>query len=148
MTALTRWSPFRELSRFNPWADMDELFKEYWLRPAWPAMELTPQIKLDVTEEEGAYTVKAEIPGVRKEDIDVSVDGNLVTISAELKKEKEEKEGKKLVRSERYYGSMYRSFTLDQDVDMSGADAKYEDGVLVLRLPKKAGTPARKLPVH
>lgn len=148
MTALTRWSPFRELSRFNPWTEMDELFKEYWLRPTWPGMEVMPQIKLDVTEDEGAYTVKAEIPGVRKEDIDVSVDGNLVTITAELKKEKEEKEGKKLVRSERYHGSMYRGFTLDHDVDMAGADAKYEDGVLTLRLPKKAGAAARKLPVH
>lgn len=148
MTALTRWSPFRELTRFNPWADMDEFFKEFRLRPAWPGMEAEPQIKVDVAEDQAAYTVKAEVPGAKKEDIDVSIDGNMVAISAEVKKEKEEKEGKKVVRSERYFGSVYRGFTLDHEIDTAGADAKYEDGVLVLRLPKKAGVAPKKLPVH
>jgi len=148
MTSLTRWNPFRELSRFDPWAGMDEFFKEYRLRPAWTGLEAEPQIKLDVTEDESTYTVKAEVPGVRKEDIDVSIDGNMVAISAEVKKEKEEKEGKNLVRSERYFGSVYRGFTLDHEIDAAGAEAKYEDGVLVLRLPKKAGAAPKKLPVH
>jgi len=144
---LTRWNPFRELTRFGPWFDADEFWKEYGVRPMWTGFETEPQVKVDVSEDEGAYTVKAEIPGVKKEDIEVSVDGSNVTISAEVKKEKEEKEGKKVVRSERYYGSVYRSFTLDTDVDEAKAEANYTDGVLTLRLPKKPGTTAKKLAV-
>ncbi len=144
---LTRWNPFRELTRFGPWFDADEFWKEYGVRPMFTGFETEPQIKVDVSEDDGAYTVKAEVPGVKKEDIDVSIDGNNVAISAEVKKEKEEKEGKKVVRSERYYGSVYRSFTLDTEVDEAKAEAAYADGVLTLRLPKKPGTTAKKITV-
>ena len=144
---LTRWNPFRELTRFGPWFDADEFFKEYGMRPLWAGLETEPEIKVDVSEDDGAYTVKAEVPGAKREDIDVSVEGNRVTISAEVKREKEEKEGKRVVRSERYFGSMYRSFTLDSEVDDAKAEAQYADGVLTLRLPKKAGTAAKKLMV-
>ena len=144
---LTRWNPFRELTRFGPWFDADEFFKEYGMRPLWAGLETEPEIKVDVSEDDGAYTVKAEVPGVKREDIDVSVEGNRVTISAEVKREKEEKEGKRVVRSERYFGSMYRAFTLESEVDDAKAEAQYADGVLTLRLPKKAGTAAKKVTV-
>lgn len=145
MANITRFDPFFELTRPNLLGD--DFFKGFSLRPVFEQQELAPQIRLDVSEDDKAYSVKAEIPGVKKEDIKVSVDGNQVSISAEIKKEKEEKEGTKLIRSERYYGSVSRSFTLAQDVDQGNASAKYNDGVLNLTLPKKAGSSARQLSV-
>jgi HSP20 family protein len=91
---------------------------------------------MDVKEDDNAYLVHAEIPGVKKEDIKVDVDGNMVSISAEVKQEKEEKKGERVIRSERYHGSVARSFRLAHDVDDSKAQAKYTDGVLELTLPK------------
>jgi HSP20 family protein len=111
--------------------------------------ELQPlQIKVDVEENDKAYTVKAEVPGVKKEDIDIQIDGNQVSISAESKQEKDIKEKGKVIRSERYYGSLYRSFSLGHDVDQAGATAKYADGILQLTLPKKATSAAKKLTVQ
>lgn len=107
------------------------------MRPMQRLMEVEPQMRLDLTEDEHNFIVKAEIPGVKKEDIKVSIQGNQVSLSADVKKEKEEKEGAKLIRTERYYGSVARSFTLDESVDASSATAKYENGVLQLILPKK-----------
>jgi HSP20 family protein len=91
--------------------------------------------------------VRAELPGVKKEDIDISIDGNMVTLRAEVKREKEEKD-ERMVRSERYYGAMSRSFSLDHDVEEKGAEAKYSDGILELTLPKKEGTHAKHLKVQ
>lgn len=147
MANITRFDPFRELARLEPFGDIDDLFKGFMWRPVIRGLEAEPQIKIDVSENDKAYTVKAEIPGVKKEDIHVSVEGNRVSISAEVKKETEEKEGKKLIRSERYYGKVYRSFSLDQDVDQGTAQAKYADGVLEVTLPKKAGSEAKKIAV-
>lgn len=147
MRALTRWNPFREMTRFDPFADLGTFWKELPMS-TMTALEAEPTIKMDVKETEGAYLVKAEIPGVAKEDISVSVDGNMVSITAEVKREKEEKEGEKVLRTERYYGTVARSFTLPMDVDFAKADAAYEAGVLTLTLPKAPGTEARKLAVH
>lgn len=147
MANITRFDPFRELARLEPFGDIDDLFKGFMWRPVLRGLEAEPQIKIDVSENDKAYTVKAEIPGVKKEDIHVSVEGNRVSISAEVKKETEEKEGKKLIRSERYYGKVYRGFSLDQDVDQGTAQAKYADGVLEVTLPKKAGSAAKKIAV-
>ena len=133
MSNLARFNPFSELR--DPFSD--DFFKGFALRPVYRMMEGEPQMRLDLSEDERHFFVKAEIPGVRKEDIKVSVDGNQVSVSAEVKKEKEEKEGSKVIRSERYYGSVARSFTLGENVDQSAAQAKYEDGVLQLTLPKK-----------
>lgn len=94
------------------------------------------------------YNVRAELPGVKKEDVNITIDGNHVAISAEVKKEKEEKKDEKVLRSERYYGRVYRSFTLDQDVDEAKSEAKYKDGVLELKLPKKTGATARRVTVQ
>ena len=126
---------------------MDDMFRGF-MRP-WRA-EMTqraPQIKLDVNENEGNFLIKAEMPGVRKEDIDLRIDGNQVTISAEMKKESDEKKEGRLIRSERQYGYASRSFTLSCAVDESKADAKMQDGVLKLTLPKKTTTSSRRLPI-
>lgn len=106
-------------------------------------------IRLDIVEKDGMFKVRADLPGVKKEDINVRIDGNLVQIDAETKGEKEFKEnGGKVLRSERYYGAVSRSFTLTQEVDDTKAVAKYEDGVLTLDLPKKATSATKKLTIH
>jgi HSP20 family protein len=133
MSNLARFNPFSELR--DPFAD--DFFKGFALRPVYRMMEGEPQMRLDLSEDDKNFFVKAEIPGVKKEDIKVSVDGNQVSLSAEVKKEKEEKDGSKVIRSERYYGSVARSFTLGENVDPSAAQAKYDNGVLQLTLPKK-----------
>ena len=107
----------------------------------------SPQIRVDVHEDDAAYTIKADIPGVKKEDIDVRVDGNVVTISAEVKRQQEEKKEGRVLRSERHYGYASRSFSLASDVDDGKADAKYTDGVLTLKLPKKAQASSKRLSV-
>lgn len=147
MANITRFDPFSELTRLDPFSDFDNLFKGFMVRPVFQGAPAAPQMKLDVTEDDKAYTVKAEIPGVRKEDIRISVDGNLVSISAEVKKETEKKEGKKVVHSERYFGQVSRSFTLDKEVEQGAATAKYTDGVLEAVLPKKQGTAATQIAV-
>lgn len=141
MTNLTRFEPL-----FT--TPFDDLFRRM-ARPArWEVEGLPAEMKLDVNESDMAYTVKAEIPGVRKEDIDVRIDGNTVTISAEKKAEKEVKEKGTAIRTERYMGQLFRSFTLATDVDEAAAVAKYADGVLELTLPKKAGVAARALAIQ
>ena len=110
-----------------------------------------PQLKMriDVAENERAYTVKADIPGVKKEDINVRVDGNVVSIDAQAKTEKETRgEGDKVLRSERHFGTISRSFSLAQDVDASRVQAKYADGVLTLDLPKAAPADSRRITIQ
>jgi HSP20 family protein len=135
------------LTRYDPFGDLDDMFKGFMLRPVRMEQRV-PQIKMDVKENDAAYVVRADIPGVQKEDINVDIDGNVVSISAEVKEEKEEKEGERVIRSERYYGSMSRSFSLAQDVDEKTANAKYADGVLELTLPKKPGSHPGKIAVQ
>lgn len=147
MTNLTRYDPFN-LTRHDPFSDLDDLFKGFFVRPVAFEGQTQMQIKMDVKEDDNAYTVHADIPGVKKEDIHVSLEGNQVSISAESKMEKEEKKGEKVLRSERYYGKVARSFTLAHDVDDAKAQAKYSDVVLELTLPKKAGTSAKKLAIQ
>lgn len=110
-----------------------------------------PQLKMriDVTENDKAYTVKADIPGVKKDDINVRVEGNVVSIEAESKSEKETKgNGDKVLRTERHYGSISRSFSLAQDVDASKVQARYADGVLTLDLPKAAPADSRRINIQ
>lgn len=127
----------------------DDLMKGFFVRPVrYPGGETPVQIKMDVKEDDKAYTVHAEMPGVKKDDIHVHVEGNTVSISAEVRKETEQKEGEKVIHSERYYGKVYRSFSLGQDVDDAAAKAKFDNGVLELTLPKKAVSAARRLNVE
>jgi HSP20 family protein len=148
MANITRFDPFEELARFQPLANIDDFFKGFRMRPWLSDVEVEPRIKVDVSEADAAYDVKADIPGVKKEDIRVAIDGNQVSIEAEVKKEKEEKKGEKVVRSERYYGKEYRSFTLGSDIDAAKAEAKYHDGVLELKLPKKEKGSSKELKVQ
>jgi HSP20 family protein len=147
MANITRFDPFN-IARTDPFGDIDDLFKGFFMRPVLFEGQPQMQIKMDVKEDDNAYTVHAEIPGVKKQDIHVSIEGNQVSISAETKVEKEEKKGEKLLRSERYVGKVARSFTLAHDVDEAKAQAKYNDGVLELTLPKKAGGAAKKLAIQ
>lgn len=135
------------ITRFDSDDTFDDLFRGFWMRPVRAGGQQDIQIKLDVKEDDKAYTVHAEIPGVKKEDIHVAIDGGQVSISAETKKEKEVKEGTKVLRSERYYGKVSRSFALGQDVDESKSEAHYKDGVLELSLPKKTVSTTRKLTI-
>ncbi|MHB0985372.1 MAG: Hsp20/alpha crystallin family protein [Sulfuricella sp.] len=143
MANIKRYDPF-DLS-FEPF---DDIFRGFFRPVRFEGLSQQMQIKLDITENEKDYTVHAEIPGVKKDDIHVTIDGNQVSVSAEVKKEKEEKEGEKVLRSERYYGKVFRSFTLGHDIDDAAAKAKYSDGVLELTLPKKTGVAARKLAIQ
>lgn len=148
MSNITRYDPF-SLARIDPFADIEDMFKGFFVRPVLFEGQPQMEIKMDLKEDDKAYTVQAEIPGVKKEDIQVSIEGNRVSISAETRTEKEEKEGEKVLRSERYYGKVARSFTLANDVDEAKAKAKYTDGVLELTLPKKAGAAtAKKLAIQ
>ncbi|MCB1964696.1 Hsp20/alpha crystallin family protein [Accumulibacter sp.] len=136
------------ITRFDPDDTFDDLFRGFWMRPVRAGGQQDVQIKLDVKEDDKAYTVHAEMPGVNKEDIQVSIDGGQVSISAETKKEKEVKEGTRVLRSERHYGKVSRSFSLAQDVDESKAEAHYKDGVLELLLPKQTVSKTRKLTIN
>jgi HSP20 family protein len=147
MANISRYDPF-SLARTDPFGDIDDLFKGFFMRPVMFEGQPQMQIKMDVKEDDSAYTVHADIPGVKKEDIHVSIEGNQVSISAETKTEKEEKKGEKVLRSERYFGKVERSFTLAHDVDESRAQAKYTDGVLELTLPKKPATAGKKLAIQ
>lgn len=116
------------------------------------AFETDPQslkMRVDLSEKDNAYQIKADIPGVKKEDINVRVDGNTVQIDVEVNREKETKgEGDKLLRSERYWGSISRTFSLANDIDDEKVQAKYADGVLTLDLPKKNTSSSKKVTVE
>ena len=129
------------IARFDPFNSIvDDLFKGFFVRPvAYDA----PRLSVDVAEKDGAYVVTAELPGVRKEDIRVDIDGAQVTLSAEVKREREAAEGERVLHAERVYGKVTRSFALPQELDEAKAEAKFRDGVLELTLPKKAAA-ARK----
>ena len=130
-----------------PMDPVDELFSGFFKPVRGHEALQAPQIRVDVNEKEDAFVMKADIPGIRKEDIDVSVNGNSLTISAEVKKETDEKKDGKVLRSERYYGVATRSMSFGNDVDATAAKAKYENGVLELTLPKKASQQTKRLAV-
>lgn len=145
---LMRIDPFREMARFDPFRDLDELLRD--VSPSvWRNAEQTPRMRMDVSETEKEYLVKAEIPGVQKDDIKVAINGNQVSLSAEIKDEKDAATGNAgSLRTERYYGQLHRSFTLPQEVDDDRAQARYENGVLHLTLPKKAGSGGKQLTIQ
>jgi len=139
------------ITRFTP---IDEAFENLFRgAPVWlPNLEARApapmKFRMDVTENDKEYQVLAELPGLKKEDISVTINGNEITISAEVKQEKDVKDGETVLRAERYYGKIQRAFTLGQEVDEATAQAKYNDGVLELKLPKKTVAAARRLAVH
>jgi HSP20 family protein len=141
MASITRYSPLDEA--------FDDLFRGFFVRPvSYEVPAGAAQFRVDVSENEKAYTLRAELPGVKKEDINVTIDGDTVAISAEVKHEKDVKNGDRVLRSERYYGKLYRAFTLGQAVEEAGTSAKYADGVLELTLPKKAAAQAKRITIQ
>jgi len=136
---------------YDPFTDtgFDDLFRGFFQPIRIEGRSGAPaSIKLDVTEDDKAYIVHAEIPGVNKEDIHVAIDGNQITLGAEVKRESESKDGGRALRTERYYGSVYRSFTLPTEVDEASSEAKYNNGVLQLRLAKKPQVAGKRLTVQ
>lgn len=134
-----------KLTRFDP---LDDLFRGFFVRPVgMDAPGDTPTIKMDVSEQPKCFVVHAELPGVKKEDIHVQVEGNQVSITAEAKQNKEVREGDRVLRAERYFGQVSRSFQLAQDIDDSQAVARFNDGVLELTLPKKAAGASKRLTI-
>ena len=143
MSGLTRWEPFR--AQWHPWKELEDVEKRLsarWGRPqgkvegqkeAISTAEWAPLV--DITEDEKEYLIKAELPEIKKEDVKLTVQDNVLAISGERKYEKEEKD-KKYHRVERAYGSFLRSFTLPEDADGSRVAAEYKDGVLKVHLPK------------
>jgi HSP20 family protein len=142
MANITRYDPFNEL--------VDDLFKGFLVRPLayeGRGAEVLPRLKVDVAEKNGAYVVKGELPGVKKEDIHISVDGAQVTLEAEVKQEKSTEE-ERVLHTERAYGKVSRVFTLPQEVDEAKVQAKFQDGVLELQLPKKQAATRKPIPIQ
>ena len=140
------------IARFDPFTDLvDDLFKGYFVRPVSydtrGAVDAS-RLKVDVSEKNGAYQVTADLPGVKKEDIHVAIDGAQVTLTAEVKREKEVAEGERLLHTERSFGKVTRSFTLPQELDEDKAAAKFRDGVLELTLPKKTAAARKSLTIQ
>lgn len=146
---LTRFDPFGELSRFDTFRGFEDLFKNLSNFNVSSDVAGEARIRLDVSETDDAYAVRAEMPGVKKEDVKITIDGNKVAIRAESRSESEQKEGETVLRRERFHGVQTRSFALANEIEDSAATAKYEDGILILHLPKKAtGSGIRTLAVE
>ena len=142
MANVTRFDPFNEL--------VDDLFRGFLVRPvAYEGRgDALARMKVDVAEKNGAYKVVAELPGVKKEDIQVSIDGPQVTLAAEVKQEKEASQDERVLHAERVFGKLTRSFTLPQELDEGKAQASFKDGVLELTLPKKAAAQRKQITIQ
>ena len=143
--SLTRFVPLSELARLDPFRGLEEMMNQSLEAPRLRSTGMTP--RMDVSETDQAYAVKAEIPGGKKEDIKVNIEGNQVSISAQTQQETEEK-SENMLCTERSWGQYYRSFTLPQAVDDAQAKAEYHDGILELTLPKKTAGSAKTLTIH
>ena len=139
MTALTRFDP---IDRMLP-----EMFRRFGV-PVRFTDDAPGELRIDVTEKDNDYEVRAEIPGAKKEDIHVKVDGNFISITAEVKKDREEKSAGRVVLKETYYGSASRGFSLAHEIDARGVVAKLENGVLKLTLPKREGGSSKAIEIQ
>lgn len=143
---LARFDPTHPLRTYDPFRNLDNFFNVFDIMR--PLRELdTERIRMDVTETDQGYLVKAEMPGFKKEDVKVSIDGDQITISAATDQDEQKVEGSTLCR-ERYRGQYYRTFTLPQAVDEGTASATCHDGVLELTLPKKPGSGPHQLSIQ
>lgn len=140
------------LTRSTAISPLDELFRGFFVRPvefgSGIDQPVSRHIKVDVRAQDNAYILHAELPGFRKEDIQVDIDGSVVSISAERTQEKSVKEGERLLHAERFFGKVSRSFDLGAEIDDAAAVAKYTDGVLELTLPRKLATPNKRLHIQ
>lgn len=129
----------------------DDLFRDvapgFFVKPLH-GDPMPGQIKVEVRETPQAYVLQAEVPGVRKEDIHVQIEGNVVSLRAEVKQQDTETDGEKVLRSERFYGAVARSFQLPQEIDNSLSKAKYDQGVLTLTLTKKSVAQGQRLVIE
>jgi HSP20 family protein len=134
MANIVRWEPFREMASFRD--AMERMFEERFMRPAAPlGFWGEGTMAVDMYETDDAVVVKTPIPGVKAEEINVSVTGDTLTIKAEIKEEQDIK-GENYLRRERRYGSCCRSVTLPGGLETDKAEADYRDGVLTLTFPK------------
>lgn len=137
------------ISLFDPMTQqINKLFHNLVPRD-WPLEKnFGAEMKVDLSEDGKQYIVRADLPGVKKEDIQVDVDGNRVTICGQTRSFKEEKSGETVIHSERYEGKIYRSFSLDGAIDDAHAEASFKDGVLELKLPKKNDGKNKRLQIN
>jgi HSP20 family protein len=143
--AMERWDPFRDMRSMRE--AMDRLFRDSWGRPLDSRLPDWGDIPADVAEKDIAFVVRATIPGVRPEDIQVNVQGDRLTLRAESQNEQERKDERYVVR-ERYATSFYRALTLPSPVNTDQADASYDQGVLTLTLPKAQVEKSSQIRVH
>jgi HSP20 family protein len=146
MALPTRYNPLRQVSLLDPFVDLEDLFRGNGTRSS-RGYEKALEMHMDVHEDDKAYHITVDVPGVKKEDIDVSVEGNMVTITAEVKRE-QSREKEKEVHSERFHGKAFRSFTLPTEVDSGKSQARYDGGVLSLTLSKKGDSGSRHLSIN
>jgi HSP20 family protein len=128
----------------------DDLFRDapgFFVRPVQDD-RLPAQIRVDVKETPVAYTLDAEVPGVAKDDIQITIEGNVVTLRAEIKQEETHRDGERVLRSERYRGAVSRAFQLPQDIDEAASKARYDNGVLHLTLAKKTAPSGQRLTIE
>lgn len=146
---MARYTPRTDLLRsaLPSFPDVGNLLRSLSLAPVLRDLETAPRMKVDIEETDQAYILRADVPGADREDIAVTIDGNTVSIRANIEQQRMDPSGNMLT-VERVYGEEYRVFTLPQDVDESKAEARIENGVLVLTLPKKTGTSAKKLNIQ
>lgn len=145
MTTLTRWEPWRELTAMRRAFDrfFDEPYEPRFTTP-WRMEEF--DLMVDVAEDENAYIIKASLPGVKPEDVEVTLQNNVLTLKGEAKADREIKEERYHLR-ERSYGSFVRSLILPTNVKADQIEAKHEDGVLIVRLPKVEEDKPKKIAV-
>src|SRR5260221_13294434 len=126
------------ITRYDPFGDLvDDIFRGFVVGPVgFEAASPVRRMKVDVAEQNGEYKVVAELPGVKKEDIKVNIDGDQVSITAESRAERDEKDGERVLHSERHFGKPSRAFRLSQETDQAPASARHADGLLELTLPK------------
>lgn len=146
MNPLSRFDPLRQLTQLDPFRGLDALFRGLPVPEFARQYEHAMEMRMDINEEDQAYVVKVDMPGVKKDAIDVSLDGNQVTIRAEVGREESRGHGKELY-SERYSGQAFRSFFLPTEIDADKVRADYDGGVLTLTVPKKPGA-GKRIAVH
>lgn len=148
----------KPILHYDPFRFYEELHKlfngfisqEPWQLPMgwWSGGFAQPKLAIDITESDADYRITADLPGVKKENIKVNVDGKAVTVTADITEEKKIKEGDRVLHSERHHSDFYRRFYLDKDIDESKVKATYTDGVLNLTLPKKEAGQGKKVIVE
>lgn len=148
MLHLSHRNPFKALLHSRPNVDVETYLRGFGPRVVWADIHAeSPDIRLDLSEDDSAYHLKADLPGVDKSDIDLRIDGNTIRIAAEIKREAPGQQGEKDLCSERQHGKVGRTFSLPGDVDEAKATARYENGVLTLTLPKKSEGQTRRIAI-